>query len=243
MWQFSTRFHFFFFEVVVINAWAPHDLPCHRTAKKYSDFPSMVIFSVAPAEILDSNMVLYFVSKYLCLFHIVFEYIPGIHDQGKNVGSSNSTSLLSTFHIGLIFCSFPANLMSSTYIDLNNPYSRCTNEHSQLETFNQPCFHRICSNCLSHYRPANGWPHKSFSRGTTGSSILDHDFGHFCRGRRIQMSGHSNMEFSTICEHLPFGPGLKQILHQLLVHRNLAIWIWYPWLLLPSFVILMIFVL
>ena len=24
------------------------------------------------------------------------------------------------------------------------------------------------------------------------SSILDHDFGHLCRGRRIQMSGHSD---------------------------------------------------
>ena len=27
---------------------------------------------------------------------------------------------------------------------------------------------------------------------TTGSSILDHDFGHLCRGRRIHMSGHSD---------------------------------------------------
>ena len=25
-----------------------------------------------------------------------------------------------------------------------------------------------------------------------GLSILDHDFGHLCRGRRIQMSGHSD---------------------------------------------------
>ena len=25
----------------------------------------------------------------------------------------------------------------------------------------------------------------------TGSSILDHDFGHLCFGRRIQISGHS----------------------------------------------------
>ena len=31
------------------------------------------------------------------------------------------------------------------------------------------------------------------SRGTTGSSILDHDLGHLCRGRRIQMSGHSDL--------------------------------------------------
>ena len=27
----------------------------------------------------------------------------------------------------------------------------------------------------------------------TGSSILDHDFGYLCRGRRIQMSGHSDL--------------------------------------------------
>ena len=33
---------------------------------------------------------------------------------------------------------------------------------------------------------------KILSRGTTGSSILDHDFGHLCRGRRIHMSGHSD---------------------------------------------------
>ena len=31
------------------------------------------------------------------------------------------------------------------------------------------------------------------------------------------------LEFSIICEHLPFSPGYKQILRLLLVHRNLAI--------------------
>ena len=35
-----------------------HDPPCRRTTKKYTDFQSMVMFSVAPAEIVDSNMVL-----------------------------------------------------------------------------------------------------------------------------------------------------------------------------------------
>ena len=49
------------------------------------------------------------------------------------------------------------------------------------------------SNCLSHNSPAKGWPYKFRSRGTTGSSILDHDFGDLCRGRRIQMSGHSDL--------------------------------------------------
>ena len=28
-----------------------------------------------------------------------------------------------------------------------------------------------------------------------GSSTLDHDLGHLCRGRRIQMSGHSDLGF------------------------------------------------
>ena len=49
------------------------------------------------------------------------------------------------------------------------------------------------SNCLSHNSPDKGWPYRFLSRGTTGSSILDHDFGHLCRGRRIQMSGHSDL--------------------------------------------------
>ena len=37
------------------------------------------------------------------------------------------------------------------------------------------------------------FPIISLSRGTNGSSILDHDLGHLCRGRRIQMSGHSDL--------------------------------------------------
>ena len=45
------------------------------------------------------------------------------------------------------------------------------------------------------------------------------------------------VEFSIILEHLPFF-----LLHQLLVLRTLAGWIWYPWLLLPSFEMLMIIV-
>ena len=101
----------------------------------------------------------------------------------------------------------PANLMSSTYTDKNNPFSRCTNKHSQLETFSQPCFNRIFSNCLSIIVLPQDWPQRFRSRTTTGSSVLDHDFGHFCRGRRIQMSGHSELGiFLLILEHLPFLP-------------------------------------
>ena len=110
----------------------------------------------------------------------------------KDVHSPKSTSLLSNFHIGLMFCFFPANLMLSTYTAENNPFSRCTNKHSQLETFSQPYFNRILSNCISRDSLAKGGPYRFRSRGTTGSSILDHDLGHLCRGRRIQMSGQSD---------------------------------------------------
>ena len=132
-----------------------HYLACHRTAKRYSDFPSMVNFPLLLRKFWIQTCFCNCL-QYLCLFHIVFEYTPGTHDQRNDVGSPKSSSLLSTFHIGSMFCFFPANLMSSTYIDKNNTFSRCTNKHSQLETFSQACFNRIFSNSFSHESPAKG---------------------------------------------------------------------------------------
>ena len=82
---------FFFFEVVVIDAWSIyfvellcrlvcqthnivphislHDPPYRRTTKRYTDFPSMGNFSVAPAEIQDSNMVLLLSTVSLLVWH------------------------------------------------------------------------------------------------------------------------------------------------------------------------------
>ena len=71
--------------------------------------------------------------------------------------SPKSTSLLTTFHNGSMFCFFPANFMASTNTDKNNPFWRCTKRHSQLDTFSQPYFKRIFSNYLSHNNPAKGW--------------------------------------------------------------------------------------
>ena len=122
--------------------------------------------------------------QYLCLFHIVFECIRSFHDQRKMLVLPNQ--LLYWVLTSDQDFVFPANFMSSTYTDKNNPFSRCTNQHTQLENFFQPYFDRNLSNCLSHNSPAKGWPYRFRSRGTTGSSILDHDFGHLCRGRRIQ---------------------------------------------------------
>ena len=44
---------------------------------------------------------------------------------------------------------------------------------------------------VSPMTTANGWPCKFRSRGNMGSSMLSHDFGLLCRGRRIQTCGHS----------------------------------------------------
>ena len=57
--------------------------------------------------------------------------------------------------------------------------------------------------------------------------------GHLCRGRRIQMSEHSDLGIFNINE---------KVLHQLLVLRVLAIWTWCSWLFPLSFGKLMILV-
>ena len=117
-----------------------HDLPYHKTMKKYENSQSMEVFQFSPRKFVIQTW-FYNSQQFLCLFHIVFEYTPSTHDRGKMfVGSPKSKSLFSTLHIGFIFCFFPANLMSSTYTDKNNPFSRCTNEHLQFGTFSQPCF-------------------------------------------------------------------------------------------------------
>ena len=85
-----------------------HDPPCHTTTKKYSDFPSMVIFQLLLRKFWIQTWFCNY-QQYLCLIHIVFEYSADIHDQRKMLVSPKSTSLLSTFHIGSMFCFFPAN--------------------------------------------------------------------------------------------------------------------------------------
>ena len=66
------------------------------------------------------------------------------------------------------------------------------NKHSRFGTVSPPSSNRTSSNCLSHKRPASWCRYKFRSRRTTASSILDHDFGNLCRGKRIHLSGHSD---------------------------------------------------
>ena len=59
-----------------------HDLQYRRTTKKYAYFPSMVIYQF-PVQKFANQTWFCNCPQYLCLFRIVFECIPSIHDQGK----------------------------------------------------------------------------------------------------------------------------------------------------------------
>ena len=161
----------------------------------------MVIFPISPRKFAIQT---WFCNCPQCfgLLHIDVECIPSIHDPGKMLVLPNRLLcwVLSTSE--QCFVSFQPIFMSSAYTDKNNPFSRWTKRHSQFGIFSHPCFNRTFSNCLSHNSPAKGCPYRFRSRGTTLSFILDHDFG-LCRGRRIQMSGHSTWDLSIILEHLP----------------------------------------
>ena len=56
-----------------------HDPPFYKTMKKYEDFEGM---AVSPLTLLKFAIRTWFCNcpKYLCLFRIVFECSPSIHD-------------------------------------------------------------------------------------------------------------------------------------------------------------------
>ena len=154
--------------------------------------PNPGYFSVAPAEILDSNICLY--SSIIVSFGLHSRWThPKMYVTKKWCGFVK----INVFHQFLphgshIPASFQPFFVSSTYTDKNNPCFRWTNRHSQFCTFSHPSFNRTSSNRLFHTNPADGCPYRFRSRRTTKSSMFAHDFGHLCRGRRICISGHSD---------------------------------------------------
>ena len=71
--------------------------------------------------------------------------------------------------------------------------------------------------------PASGCPYRFRSRGTAGSLMVDQDFGHLCRGRRIQLSGHSDFGIFNKDGASSELPECTRILRHLLVRRNLVV--------------------
>ena len=97
------------------------------------------------------------------------------------------------FHTGAIFCFFPVVLMSSTCTDRNNTcFFDERNIHSQFGTLSHPSSIGISLNIFPTAIQLMGVHVNFVQEKTTGSSIFPHDFGHFCRGRRIPTSGHSD---------------------------------------------------
>ena len=218
-----------------------HDLPCLRSTKRYWDFPNMVIFRLLlrnsgfkHGSVIVNNIFAYFTLSL----------------NTSHVFMIKERCCFSQINFFVEYLSYRINILVSfqpTWCHLHTLiriifFSLWTNKHSQLETFCHTYFNRIFSNCLSQSSPAKEWPYKFRSRGKTRSSKLDHDFGHLCRGRRIQKSGHSVLGIFNNLGTSSIIPGYKQILRQLLVHRNLAIWRRHPWLLLVSFEKLIILV-
>ena len=136
--------------------------------------------------------------------------------------------------------------ISSTWEPCFDSFHSCLSEESLFSMikktftiryfFSHPTSNRISSNCLSHKRPASGCPHKFRSRSTTRSSMLDQDFGHLCRGRRIHTAGHSDLGIlSNLGASLQFYWCVGRYCIKLLVHHNLVILQQHPSLLRHSF--------
>ena len=125
----------------------------------------------------------------------------------KDVGSPKSTSLLSTFHIGSMFCFCPANLMSSTHTDKNNP------------------FHGVRIS-ISNWKPSPNRTSIGFSQIAFPITVLPKDDRtDSAQEERLDLPCWTMIwaicvevdeskcldipiwEFSIICEHLPFLPG------------------------------------
>ena len=107
-----------------------HDQPCHKTMKKYVDFEGMVISLLSPQKFAKQKW-FWNCQQKLCLFRIVVEWSPSIHDPRMMLVLPNRLLCwkLTPHRINIFF---PANLMSPTYTDTNNPFSRWTKRHSQF---------------------------------------------------------------------------------------------------------------
>ena len=220
-----------------------NDLQYRKTKKRYTYFPSMVIFRILPRKFVTRKWICK-CQQYPYLFQIVFEYIPGFHHQGKTLVLPYQ---LLYWVLSTSDQFFPVNLMSSTQTDKNNPFSRCTNKHSQFETFSQMYFNRIFSNDLSHKGPVKGWSYRFRSRGTT-------DLLYWVLILTICVVINESkcldipiLEFSIFLRHLPFYLEISRYCVTCLfvaswqsgndIHDFCCCHLWYWWFLLDKYCI------
>ena len=139
-------------------------------------------FSLAPAEIVDSNIYIVVHNVFACLTFSLSAMVK----KWCRFAQTNFFHKYFPHWVNVLFLPSQFDIVL-IHTDQKSPYPLFTSQHSKFGTFSQSCSNRTFSNCLSHYSLARGWPYRFRSRGTTGSSILDHDLGHLCFGRRIQI--------------------------------------------------------
>ena len=112
--------------------------------------------------------------------------------------------------------------------------------YAQLGTFSQPYFNRILSQIAFPITvlPKDGRT-DSFREERLGLPYWTMIWAICVLVDESKSLDIPILEFKIVWEDPPFSPEYKQILRQLLVLRNQAVWIWYPWLLLVSCVRLM----
>ena len=163
-----------------------HVPPCRRKFSR-GVCPILVIFTVVPAEIRIRTIccVVQEFSQWVC---IPVECILSKRDQEIMLAPQCPRLSSIFFHMRAKFCFFPATFMSSMWTDKNKCCFLWASKHPNLVLFpNQvPSFFRT----VFPTSLASGCPYKFRSRGTTGSSMCSHDFGHLCFGRRVHTSEH-----------------------------------------------------
>ena len=171
-----------------------HVLPCRRTTPLFvrGALPNLVIFCCSSRNSWFEHLRISFNNRFIwfafsfsasqihmvkkwCRFvnmYVSHQFLP---HRSQILILPNHSNVIHTFwqKISLVYD-------ERTYIP--------TSEVSPIQVLRNLSF----SNGHSHSNPAKGCPYKFRSRSTMGSSILSHDFGHLCRGRRIRTSGHSD---------------------------------------------------
>ena len=218
-----------------------HDPPYRRTTKKYDDFPNMVVFQFLPRKFVIQTW-LCNCPQYLCLFHMVFASIRGIHVIRKMLVLPNqllywvlSTSDQCLVSFQRVWC-HPFAQIRKTLFDV-----------ARKSILNW----KLSPNRTAKRYSQIAFPITVLPKDDRTDSAQEEQLGlpYWTMVWAICVVVDEStcldipiLEFSIILEHLPFLPGYKQRLRLLLVLRNPAVWRWYPWLLLLSSVMLMILV-
>ena len=142
-----------------------------------------------------------------------------LHVVKNDVVSPRSTCFVNFFHVEQrVFALFQPFCHPRTQIGIDLACdARRSFLNSVLFSIQVPAELSIC---LSHRRPASACPNKFRSRGTTGSSMSDKDFGHSCCGRRIHISGHFDIRVLSYLGASSVFPECMLMRRQPLVHSS-----------------------